>query len=225
MPWMVRNYRLFREPRPLGGTAGQTHSAYVDWLDTWADDPIYLDRYWWNALNSTYPPEFPAGKLAGDEKQRAENALVLARTQRSFSGEPMQVFAELAEKAKHDRPWRSTVIVPARRLVMTWVRMPFSIESTSGKRITYVFWIGFLGLGIIGLWVALTWPKRVVWIPIMMVVGRAALPLLSFLATEPRYMLEALPACFILGALGLGYFKTRVGSVVRENDYRRQELS
>src|SRR4029077_5060083 len=90
--------------------------------------------------------------------------------------------------------------------------MPFSIESTSGKRITYVFWIGFLGLGIVGLWAALTWPKRVIWIPIMMVLGRAALPLLSFLATEPRYMLEALPACFIPGALGLGYLKTRSNS-------------
>jgi hypothetical protein len=202
-PWTARNYRAFHELRPLGGTAGQTHSAYVDWLNTWADDPVYLDRYWWNALNSTYPAEFPAGKLVGDEKQQADNALALARSQGTFAGKPMQVFAGLAENAKHDRPWQSYVAVPVRRFAMTWIRMPSSVESKPGRAIAYTFWVGLLGLTLIGLYGALSWQNRVVCIPLMMVFGRAVLPLLSFLATEPRYMLEALPACFILSVLGL----------------------
>jgi hypothetical protein len=138
-PWMARNYRAFNEPRPLGGTAGQTHSAYVDWLNTWADDPVYLDRYWWNALNSTYPAEFPTRKLVGDEKQKADNALALARSQGTFAGKPMQVFAGLAENAKHDRPWQSYVAVPVRRFAMTWIRMPSSIESKPGRAVGICF--------------------------------------------------------------------------------------
>jgi hypothetical protein len=202
-PWMIRNYRAFHELRPLGGTAAQVHLPYVSWLSTWLDDPKYLKVFWWDALDPASRPDLPAKKMPDDERKRAEAALVIAKAQGSYAGQPSEVFSELAETATHKRPVKTLIIVPVRRFVMTWIRMPASINNPVLKLAAYIFWLGFLGILITGLFSA-QWLKNSASVVVLMqLLGRSILPLISALAAEPRYLLEALPACFVFAAIGL----------------------
>lgn len=48
VPWTARGYAQFNAVRPLGRVTEQTNLAYVRWLDTWLDDPKYIQDYWWH---------------------------------------------------------------------------------------------------------------------------------------------------------------------------------
>jgi hypothetical protein len=208
-PWMIRNYRSFHELRPLGGTANQVSLAYVSWLSTWVDDPKYLDLFWWDALDPASPHELPVGKMPNDERQQAEVALALAKAQGSYAGQPEQVFSALAVRARHERPLKTMIIVPARRMAMTWVRVPATIKNSTLKLAAYLFWIIFLGAVIVGLLTAPWLRNSALAILMMQVLGRAGLPLVSSLASEPRYLIEALPACFVFAAIGFSWVRQR----------------
>jgi hypothetical protein len=208
-PWMIRNYRAFHGLRPLGGTATQVRLPYARWLTTWLDDPKYLDPFWWNALDPATPSDLPVGKIPEDERKQAEAALVMAKAQGSYDGQPARVFSELAEKARHERPLKTFIVVPARRMIMAWFRMPAIINSSVLKPAAYIFWLSLLGTVMVGLVTTRGLRNSVLLILLMQVLGRSVLPLLSSLAAEPRYMIEALPACFILAAVGLSLWLDR----------------
>lgn len=204
VPWMVRNYRAFGELRPLGGVATQAQTDYADWLNTWLDDPKYLPAVWWNAMDRNTPIQFPEGLIPDHQEDAAINALKQAREQSGFEGGPGDAFARLTESAKEERPFYVRFMIPMRRVMKSWGRMPAYIENHYLKIVGYVFWVFLLGCSLVGAAVLLTTNREALGILCIWVLGRAVLPWISALAIEPRYQLEALPACFLLAAVGIG---------------------
>jgi len=156
LPWTIRNYRLSGAIKPLGGVAGQLNDPYVNWLNSWLDDPKYLDAYWWH-----------------------KDGVV-------------------------DQPPVNHSAVPIRRTVMTWVRMPTYIQKTPLKIAGYIFWALLSTLAVVGATVSIRRKNYLLSALLVgLVVSRLVLPFLSALAAEPRYMIEALPACFLLAGIAI----------------------
>ena len=45
-PWMLRNYTIYEQFKPLGEVTAQTQLPYVKWLDTWLTDYAEEREYW-----------------------------------------------------------------------------------------------------------------------------------------------------------------------------------
>jgi 4-amino-4-deoxy-L-arabinose transferase-like glycosyltransferase len=45
-PWMLRNYTIYEQLKPLGDVTAQTQLPYVKWLDTWLTDYAEEREYW-----------------------------------------------------------------------------------------------------------------------------------------------------------------------------------
>lgn len=201
-PWMIRNYRLFHSPRPLGGTASQVKSPYVKWLDTWLDDPKYIDQYWWHAANPGYPADLP-DNIPDEDRAAAMRALVTIKERGTFSDETDREFLFLAVEARKSHWLKVYALTPFRRAIMTWLRAPSYIPVYSLKLVVYGFWLAFLVCVLAGL-VKIVRRKDILFaIPLALVLGRLSLPLISALGSEPRYMFEALPVCFIIAGTAL----------------------
>src|SRR5437868_8356327 len=87
LPWTIRNYRVFGTARPWGIITEQVGLGYTQWLNTWLDDPKYLDLYWWHIMDKSSVSSFPIDKIPEEERQRAEATLFLAREQQTFEGQ------------------------------------------------------------------------------------------------------------------------------------------
>jgi hypothetical protein len=166
------------------------------------DDPKYLPEFWWSALDPKSRTDFPTGKIDESERLSAETALREAKQNGSFDGVPERVFAELAQKAGQAHPFKTFIAVPVRRSFLAWLRMPSYLNIRWQKIGAYAFWIAFLVLTVVGLASAPRAP-RLLMLLLPQLLGRAVLPFLSSLAIEPRYVLEALPVCFIFAAIGI----------------------
>jgi hypothetical protein len=200
-PWALRNQACFGELRPLGRASEQIHSGYVQWLDTWLVDPRHQYDYWWHVLDQNGPHHFPDAAMPDSERERAEAALGLARAQGSFDGAPAAAFSALAREAREARPFTTRVLTPLRRMILTWLRLPSCVRNERLKVAGYGLWAIILLAMVAGLVVA-TRERRVLFlVPLALIAGRSALPLLSGIANEPRYVIEALPACFLFAAL------------------------
>jgi hypothetical protein len=202
-PWMIRNHVTFGALRPLGGVHEQVEMPYIQWLDTWLDDSKLIHPYWWHALDPASTGEFPAGKLGHDERRRAERALQMAREQGTFRGEPERQFVELADEAKRERALMVYAFAPLKRCVMAIVRMPSYIHNSALKVVTYLFWLALLLFIAAGAWLVIKERMPIMLIPAAIIAGRFTLPLLSALGSEPRYLFEALPVGFIVGAIAV----------------------
>src|SRR5262249_31403354 len=127
------------------------------------------------------------------ERALAESALAEARAARSFNIEPVRkAFDELSAKARSERPFRTFIIVPLRRLASTWVNLAAYAKSSAAR----IVWV----LLLLAASAAAGWGRAV----------RSALgplfrapvtagppPPASFAAAvEPRIVVEALPAVF-----------------------------
>lgn len=196
-PWTLRNYQLTNEVRPFGDIAAQSREAYPRWLSTWLDDPQLLHLYWWNPIEIK---EFPPSKIPDDERERAEQAIRQAQAQLSLNGQPSQEFDALAAKARSERPVRTIILVPLRRALMTVLRVPSSVSDGLWKILVYLYWLALIGCLMVGAIRGLRRRNFIVLIPLALIIGRLALPIASALGSEPRYLLEALPSCFILAA-------------------------
>lgn len=221
LPWAARNYSTLGLWRPLGQVADQQSNGYVLWLGTWVDNTTYQESYWWRALNSNGPTAFPEDKLPdAGERAAAMAALDLARRRHRFAGEPSRRFFELANQARWNRPW-SCCTAPVKRLVSSWWMMaqftPVCVLDGMGCRLggehsererTVLYylnriWRCILLLGIAGLGYALWRRPRGFAILGALLLGRSLLPIVSGIGTEPRYLLEALPICFVFAGLGV----------------------
>jgi hypothetical protein len=194
-PWMARNYAEFGRLQPLGDSSRLLEGAYISWLDTWVDDVSQLAPYWWYVREPASPSTFPSDKVIDPgERTKAEQALAQARKFQTFDAEGVpQTFFELAAKARRDRPFRTFVAVPARRLVSTWRNVAVYAHS---------FWIRSLwDLLLLVALAGACWGLRhrtdVTLLLLATVAGRSVLPLKFGIGVEPRYVVEALPAIFL----------------------------
>lgn len=206
-PWTIRNYLTFQTFSPLGQAAKQTKQEYARWLNTWLDDPRYIETYWWHAIDKNYSAEFNVPHLSEEESKRAAIALAMAKEQGHFDGQPAQEFAALVEQAQQQRPFQIYVAVPLQRTAKTLFFLPAYIKSRGLKAAAYLFWSALLLGAALGMFDALRKKKLLVLTLCALLFGRLILPMVSALAVEPRYMLETLPALFILAASLLDYKK------------------
>jgi len=201
IPWCYRNYTAFGQLRPLGGVTAQTSLSYVKWLGTWVDDPRYQQEFWWGVWERGKAIEFPVEKLTADQVSSADKALKIAGAQGSFEGEPDRIFAELADSARQTDPFRVMLWLPVKRTAMAWLRMPGYLGNVRFKYAAYGFWLPFLILSAVGMVALIRDNRPALLILGAWVAGRAVLPIISVLAIEPRYQVEALPAGFIFTSI------------------------
>jgi hypothetical protein len=203
VPWAIRCHRELGSAWPLGRAAVQAGSAYARWLSTWVDDPV-LQPFWWRALDPATPGRFPEEKLPdGQARARAEAALAQARRAGYFTPASEEAFRELSRQAVRERPLRALVLVPLKRTTLAWLRLPGYISDRREKVLVYGYWIALLAAGGLGLLRALR-HRSAAMTAAALVLGRSLLPLTSGIAVEPRYVVEALPALFVLAALTAG---------------------
>ena len=222
-PWTWRNHHLFGEFLPLGRVGEQQRNGYVVWLGTWVDDTRFHKPLWWDILKPDHDIRFPADRIP-DAFDRAEavQGVQLARKRKMFAGSASQIFFDLAARARQRDPLRVRVVVPLKRTAMTWLRMadytpinavrgfardprkphnPQAHEQFFITLITYS-WYALLGFALLGIARSL-YEKRWLCAPLWaLIIGRSLLPFVSGIGTEPRYMIEALPAVLIFAALG-----------------------
>jgi hypothetical protein len=113
---------------------------------------------------------------------------------------PDDVLIERTRTAWTDEPVRVGFIVPVKRAFMTWLRLPTYIQSRPLKILAYVFWVGLSLTSLYGCYLLLRQKQWTLLILLAVVAGRIILPLVSALGAEPRYIIECLPACFLLAA-------------------------
>ena len=223
VPWTWRNQRVFHEFLPLGRVGEQQRNGYVVWLGTWVDDTRFHKPLWWDILKPDHDIRFPATRIPDAfERENAVRGVQLARKHKMFAGAASQQFFVLAAQARQRDPLRVRVIVPLKRTAMTWLRMadytpisavrgfardpqkphnPRAHEQFFITLITYS-WYVLLGFALLGMARSL-YEKRWLCAPLWaLIIGRSLLPFISGIGTEPRYMIEALPAVFIFAALG-----------------------
>lgn len=162
-PWAIRNYLCFSKILFLGRSSEQTYSGYARWLNTWLVDYNGMKKYWWlNLSDPSFQCEFPSNIFQDNEKERAEQALRLARDQGTFDGQPSKEFIALACEARQIRPLNTCFFVPVQRVFYTWGMMPEYIDSGLRRfsalhhltRLSYLFylcWIIFTMFVLIGI--------------------------------------------------------------------------
>jgi 4-amino-4-deoxy-L-arabinose transferase-like glycosyltransferase len=208
-PWTVRNYLRFQTFKPLGVVADQSGHPYVRWMNTWFDNPGDLKTYWWEALKEGAPPTFPTDKIPDDEERsRATSALLQARSQKTMMGEPARQFQELAAKAIQKRPLQTFVALPVKRVINTWLSPHINrVPTLMGTRLPFFslqgLWLLLSGFALVGFLYALRLKRYSVLLLVAVIVGRTMLPLISSLGTDPRLLIEILPALYMLSALGI----------------------
>ncbi len=204
--WMARNQAELGAPQPLGGYAGQVESPYVAWLGTWVDDLRFMAPYHWYVRQPSSPVGFPSDRvLDADERARADAALGEARRAGSFDVPAVRAtFTELTAEARRKRPLRTFVLVPLRRVASTWYNLAAAYSRSPWVRGA---WLGFLGIALAGA----AWARKrrtdLVLLFGAVVVGRSVLPFAIGIGVEPRYVAEALPACFLFASLLIDAFR------------------
>ena len=226
-PWTLRNYLRFKTFKPLGSVANQAGLPYVRWLNTWLDDPADLKPFWWDAMREDEnPPSFPTGKVQDDEaRNRAASALLLAREQKTMTGEPARQFQELSAEAARQRPLQTFVFVPARRVIKTWLHPQINrVPRLMGTRLPFFalqgLWLVLSGFTVLGMVHALRLKRYSVLLLAAVIAGRILLPLISSLGADPRLLVETLPAIYVLSALGI-YAVWEFASTRSSGDRRR----
>jgi Dolichyl-phosphate-mannose-protein mannosyltransferase len=210
-PWVARNYIELGKFEVLGVYSGFLDRSYVRWLNTWVDDASQLAPYWWYSTEASSPAYFPADKVIDpEERKRAEAALAEGRKSGSFNVDPVkQTFDELTAKARSERPFRTFVVVPLRRLASTWINLAGYAKSAAARSA----WITLLLAALVGAGWGLRHRFNVALLLLAAVAGRSMLPLVFAIGVEPRFVVEALPAVFIFAGFffqaGLGCLRGR----------------
>ena len=107
----------------------------------------------------------------------------------------------LAAQASAERPVRTlTIVVPLRRTMMTVLRVPHLLSGGLWKILGYLYWLTLIGCLMVGAIRGLRRRNFITLLPLALIIGRLVLPIASALGSEPRYLFEALPSCFILAA-------------------------
>lgn len=226
-PVTLMNYFRLGEFRPLGPASSYLSNSYVRWLSTWLDDPRFIAPAYWHVLRPQVDHPFVGSDLRPAEAAEAERALQEARRVgvqsdgracepgepcflRAIGGSTSPAFELLRSRAIDDRPFDTIILTPMRRAIMTWFRLPNSFSaiwmpsyfSTRELRIVCdLLWFSFLGTSVAGIYLALTRRRWILLPALGLLLGRTAFPVLTAVGAEPRFIVEALPACFLFSAL------------------------
>jgi hypothetical protein len=185
---------------------------YYAWLATWLDDPRLIHEY---NFEKFVDPEgtrhFPIGKMPESERAEAERAWAIARENLSFEGAPAAAFAKLGETALRTDPVRTRVRVPLNRLVLTWFFIPAYLNQVNAPQpvriAAYILGvIVFMCVGVGTIYGLFFLYKLRLLLLVSLVISRSISPIISAVGSEPRYLVESLPAAFILAALGIVAF-------------------
>jgi hypothetical protein len=145
-------------------------------------------------------PQFPENKLPVQERMTAWNAYLNARAAGGISTQNV-VFEKLANQERQQHFWRTSLFVPAARMVRMWNYLPmFGSHWLYAKIYAALFWVSFsiaLAVGTL----RRVWGNDGFFLLIACVGGRLVLPLITVLGVEPRYVIVALPSCFVLATL------------------------
>jgi hypothetical protein len=128
----------------------------------------------------------------------------MMQTSGAYSDAADQIFLRLANEASDALPIRTRLVVPTRRVALAWARLPHYVDGALGRGLLFALWFVLLGLLIIGIASVVAGGLVSRYVLLAPLVGRSVLPLASAVGSEPRYMVEALPAVFVLAGIGLG---------------------
>jgi hypothetical protein len=209
-PWVLywRSHSVDGGWVPAASNYSQVQTGYMYWLNTWFDNPRYLDPYGFQRGNPAGPRQFPADKIP-DAEERREAEMLLARMKaiRSYEGGVAEGFAALAKRARERIGWRGVVAVAFRRLITTWATipslgyLPHRFYDTE-RLVLYVVWLPTLVIAALGSTAAVLQRRYELYPLIVLVLSRGLLPLMSAAGTEQRYLLQGLPAVYLLAGYG-----------------------
>jgi hypothetical protein len=193
-------------------------------LSTWADNPLFIDR-WWYVRPAAFPDQLVTN---GDERKAATRAVAALPPPRLLFGSApwwsnkmpadaerapspersyaaaIATFDALAAREHRQHPLRSYIATPLQRMLMTWTAI-FPLW----KAFSILAGISFLGFVLRGI----AKGAGSALLAAALIVGRSVLPVVSILGSEPRYMVEAVPVCFVFCALSLGATWTKQPSL------------
>jgi hypothetical protein len=204
--WMMRNVHEFGAPQPLGTSVNQLVTPYQRWLGTWMDDRSDMPSYWWYVGDPGYATAFPASKVVDSaERARADALLGTGRIAVLAKGNDT-VWNELTAKARSERPLRTFVVVPFSRVAHVWMNVASYSRRRELRIVGTLLWGAFLFAALLGIYFAARRDSLLMWFLVAVIAGRSILPLVVGIACEPRYIVEAIPATFILFGFTLDGF-------------------
>ncbi len=207
VPWTLRSLVVFGRFQPLGEVAGRTRVGYVRWLDTWVDNPrdesIYAGE--WDKAVSV-----PREKIDDpDEWARANQAYTIASLRGFDDIEATGTYSALAREAIHKRPFKTLIVVPGIRAAKTWADMPFGGIGVPQRKpaiaLTILFWWLLTPCALLGISRVPFLKHAPLGVLLAILIGRLVLPLISSYGAEARYLIEALPVCFVFAAVAVDY--------------------
>jgi hypothetical protein len=216
LPWTLRGFVVFGRFQPLGEVAGRTRLGYVRWLDTWVDNPrdesIYAGE--WDKAVSV-----PREKIDDpDEWARANQAYTVASLRGFHDIEASETYSALAREAMHKRPFKTSIVVPVIRAAKTWADMPFGGIGVPQRKpaiaLTILFWWLLTPCTLLGISRVPFLKHAPLGVLLAILIGRLALPLISSYGAEARYLIEALPVCFVFAALAVDYLTSFVERIL-----------
>lgn len=207
LPWTIRGVVAFGRFQPLGEVAARTRVGYVRWLDTWIDNPRDESIYggeWDKAVS------VPREKIDDPEEwTRANQAYSVASLRGFYDVEASETYSILAREAIRKRPFKTLIVVPLIRAARTWADMPFGGIGMPQRKpaiaLTLLFWWLLTACTLLGITRAPFLKHAPLGVLLALLMGRLALPMISSYGAEARYLIEALPVCFVFAAVGVDY--------------------
>jgi hypothetical protein len=202
LPWTLRGLIVFGRFQPLGEVAARTRLGYARWLDTWIDNPRDQTTFggeWDKAVS------VPLDKLDDPEEWATANQAYDLVSQRGFyDPEASEKYTTLARDAIQKRPFKRLIGVPLIRAARTWADMPFGGIGLPQRRpaiaLTFLYWWLLTGCMLMGIALMSFLKRAPLGVLLALLIGRLLLPIISSYGAEARYLIEALPACFIFAA-------------------------
>ena len=216
LPWTLRGFLVFGSFKPLGEVSSLTRLGYVRWLDTWIDNPKDARTYGGEWYKAVPVPREKTDDL--EEWTRASQAYGVASLRGFHDVEATETYLALAREAIHKRPFKTLIVVPLVRAAMTWADMPFAGIGVPQRKpaiaLTILYWWLLTLLTILGITRAPFLKDSPTGVLLAVLTGRLALPLISSYGAEARYMLEALPVCFVFAAVAVHYLASSAERII-----------
>lgn len=208
-PWIFRDFRVLGHLQPPGWKQfTQVGDPYLQWCNTWVDDPEYVLPYMLHRGYHDSIRAFPADRIP-DATERATAEKAYAEwISTGYEGRPKEIFRQLVSEVRQKRSLTSRLVVPLKRTLSIWLKFPSAAQmpgGSLGKAYKYGLWIAILLAAGVGLMAGIVRRQPVLLLPVGVIVARLLLPLASAAGAEIRYQFPALPAVLLLAAFGIAW--------------------